>query len=80
IVLGYHGKLPSLDGWWNLSRCGRRPMGQSAIKVPRPTEMTTDNNGKDKNTSYGKLKWTELIILTGAIVVATLFILFYFSS
>ena len=55
-------------------------MGQSAIKVPRPTEMTTDNNGKDENTSYGKLKWTELIILTGAVVVATLFILFYFSS
>jgi hypothetical protein len=42
--------------------------------------MTTDDNGKDKNEPYGKLKWTELIILTGAIVVATLFILFYFSS
>jgi hypothetical protein len=42
--------------------------------------MTTDNNTEDKNDSYGKLKWKDLILLIGAIVVATLFILFYFSS
>jgi hypothetical protein len=42
--------------------------------------MTTDNNAEDKNDSYGKLKWKDLILLIGAIVVATLFILFYFSS
>jgi flagellar basal body-associated protein FliL len=41
--------------------------------------MTTDNNEEDKNESYGKLKWTDLILLIGAIVVATLFILFYFN-
>ncbi len=42
--------------------------------------MTTDNNAEDKNNPYGKLKWTDLIIPIGAIIFATLFILFYFSS
>jgi hypothetical protein len=42
--------------------------------------MTPDANNRDKNHPHGKLKWTELIVIMGAIVAATLFILFYFKS
>jgi hypothetical protein len=42
--------------------------------------MTTDNNAEDKNESYGKLKWTDLILLIGAVIVATIFMIIYFSS
>jgi hypothetical protein len=55
-------------------------MAQSRTKVPKRTEMTTDGIGKDKDQPYGKLKWTEIIILIGAVVMATLFMLFYFNS
>jgi hypothetical protein len=69
-----------MDGWRNISWCGWRPMAQSRTKVPKRTEMTTDGIGKDKDQPYGKLKWTEIIILIGAVVMATLFMLFYFNS
>jgi hypothetical protein len=54
-------------------------MAQSRTKVPKRTEMTTDGNDKEKNQQYGKLKWTELMILIGAVLVATIFIIFYFN-
>lgn len=54
-------------------------MAQSRTKVPKQTEMTTNGNEKDKNQPYGKLKWTELMILIGAILAATVFIIFYFN-
>jgi hypothetical protein len=38
-----------------------------------------NGNDKDKNQPYGKLKWTELMILIGAVLVATIFIIFYFN-
>jgi len=42
--------------------------------------MTTNGNEKDKNQLYCKLKWTELMILICPVLVATIFILFYFNS
>jgi len=41
--------------------------------------MNMNGNEKDKNQPYGKLKWTELMILIGAVLVATVFIIFYFN-
>jgi hypothetical protein len=41
--------------------------------------MNGNDKDKDKNQPYGKLKWTELIILIGAVLGATVFILIYFN-
>jgi hypothetical protein len=39
--------------------------------------MTMNND--DKNQPYGKLKWSDLVILLGILIGATTFLLFYFK-
>jgi hypothetical protein len=50
-------------------------MAQSRSTIPEQIELAmTDDNSQP----YGKLKCVEVVILIGAVVGATIFLLFYF--
>jgi hypothetical protein len=41
--------------------------------------MTMNDDDDDMNQPYGKLKWSDVVILLGILVGATIFLLFYFN-
>jgi hypothetical protein len=73
--MGYDGEFRGLAHWCIIPWECWRPMAQSRNTIPEQIELAmTDDNSQP----YGKLKWVEVVILIGAVVGATIFLLFYF--
>jgi hypothetical protein len=53
-------------------------MAYSKSRISKQTEMNANDNDEE-NQPYGKLKWLDIVFLAGVVVVATIFILFYFN-